>query len=336
MENGSLLSREWLVTNGLGGYAAGTVSGVASRRHHALLTAALPKPFGRYVMFNHLSETVQFTGDKFYSIGGAESAVRAFEAPGPQQFLDFSLEWGLPVWRYHIAGVSIEKRILMPYRQNSVYIRYQLLSAGVSVSLKLRPALNFRPHDTPVGRVDADAYRLLVNNDRYEIEGPGSVFPLRLFLYGRKATLIPETEIQRGVLYRIEDQRGEQTQGELWSPGYVQAELSQDNGVALIASAEDWEKILVLKPQEAQTADMQRRRRLLSIVAPEARTNPIQQLVFAADQFITVPVDRTEDAVRAHAAGEEARTIIAGYHWFTDWGRDTMISLDGLLSLPGD
>jgi predicted glycogen debranching enzyme len=209
----SPLLREWLVTNGLGGYAAGTISGVTTRRYHSLLTAALPKPFGRQVMLNHLSETIEVRGDESYRIGGAESLAAGLEMHGANHFVDFRLEWGLPVWRYRMADISIEKRVLMPYRQNSVHIYYKLLSGDVDVSLKLRLGLNFRPHDAPVSQVKADAYKVLVNNDRYEIEGPGTAFPLRLFIYGKKATLIPETEIQRGILYRIEEERGNLGEG---------------------------------------------------------------------------------------------------------------------------
>jgi predicted glycogen debranching enzyme len=331
----SPLLREWLVTNGLGGYAAGTISGVTTRRYHSLLTAALPKPFGRQVMLSHLSETIEVRGDESYRIGGAESLAAGLEMHGANHFVDFRLEWGLPVWRYRMADISIEKRVLMPYRQNSVYIYYKLLSGDVDVSLKLRLALNFRPHDAPVSQVTADAYKVLVNNDRYEIEGPGTAFPLRLFIYGKKATLVPETEIQRGILYRIEESRGDLAEGELWSPGYIQAELGRDDDVTLVASVEDWETILVLKPHQARAADLERRERLVANVAPEARVDPARQLVLAADQFITIPPGRFEDNVCAHAAGEEARTIIAGYHWFTDWGRDTMISLEGLTLVTG-
>jgi predicted glycogen debranching enzyme len=103
----------------------------------------------------------------------------------------------------------------------------------------------------------------------------------------------------------------------------------------LIASAENWQTILALKPHEVYAADLERRQRLVTIAHPEAKAEPTRNMILAADQFIVTPAERIADSARARAAGEEARTIIAGYHWFTDWGRDTMISLEGLTLTTG-
>ncbi len=334
IEPESLLSREWLVTNGLGGYAAGTIANVATRRYHSLLTAALPAPLGRLVMFNHLSETVHIGGEA-YHIGGTEAPAEGLEGYGIRYFKDFCLKWGLPTWRYEMGGIAVEKRILLPHKQNSVHVHYRLLSGDVPVRLNLRLAVNFRPHDDPVRRMEASAYRVLANNDRYEIHGPGVEFPLRLFLYGEKAALTLEWQMSRDVVYRVEGQRGYEVEGDLWCPGYFFADLSRENDVTLVASVENWETILALKPHEAYAAELERRHRLVAAAHPEAQVDTARHLLFAADQFIVTPAERTEDAVHARAAGEEARTIIAGYHWFSDWGRDTMISLEGLTLITG-
>lgn len=330
-----LLSHEWLVTNALGGYAAGTIAGVATRRYHGLLTAALPAPLGRQLMLSHLSETIEVADGEFYRIGGTAWTAEGLRLHGVPYFRDFYLEWGLPTWRYELGGIAFEKRILLPHRENSVHVHYRLVSGDLPVHLKLRVALNFRPQDASVSRVDGDAYKVLANNDRYEIYGPGIGIPLRLFLYGGRATLTLESRFFRDVLYRIEEQRGYPAEGDLWSPGYFSADLSRDNDVILIASAENWETILALKPHQVYAADLERRQRLIVVAHPEAQPDPVRHLLLAADQFIVTPAERIEDAIRARAAGEEARTIIAGYHWFTDWGRDTMISLEGLTLITG-
>src|SRR5207302_1363608 len=96
-----------------------------------------------------------------------------------------------------------------------------------------------------------------------------------------------------------------------------------------------WETIVALRPEEYVAAERERRHRLLLSARPEVSKGPAQELVLAADQFIITPAGRVEDAARAHAAGDEVRTVIAGYHWFTDWGRDTMISLEGLTLTTG-
>ena len=118
--------------------------------------------------------------------------------------------------------------------------------------------------------------------------------------------------------------------GSMWSPGYFRADLRPDREVTLVASTEPWEAIYALSPQDAAHAEHERRRRLIAIAGPAGEDPLGAELVLAADQFIITPAGRAEEAARARAAGEEVRTVIAGYHWFTDWGRDTMISLEGL------
>src|SRR5262249_7565474 len=142
------LSEEWLVTNGLGGYASGTVAGAITRRYHGLLIAALPNPRGRMVMLNALSERLR-TADRPVVYAGAT------EPPGrpPESALrvgDSRLEAGLPVWRYEAHDLVFEKLLLMPHGQNAFYVTYKLLKASAPVRLGLRPAVEFRPHDAPV------------------------------------------------------------------------------------------------------------------------------------------------------------------------------------------
>src|SRR5690349_22925318 len=105
-----LLSHEWLVTNALGGYASGTIAGVVSRRYHSLLIAALPAPLGRHVMLNHLTELLRFADGSTALLGGEERKDSPLELPGVPFLNSFRLELGLPVWRYEVGGVAIEKR----------------------------------------------------------------------------------------------------------------------------------------------------------------------------------------------------------------------------------
>ncbi len=173
------------------------------------------------------------------------------------------------------------------------------------------------------------------------------------------------------ILFSLEAQRGYESTGDQWSPGFFHVELTAARQVTLIASVESWETLLAMSFDEVSRAERGRRSRLIkaahlaasgvAIDTPAAaayrRLSPRRQdkqkapevagsaagddssfhdeLVLAADQFLIVPAGRVEDAARAHAAGEEVRTVIAGYHWFTDWGRDTMISLEGLTLTTG-
>src|SRR5262249_2219294 len=121
----------------------------------------------------------------------------------------------------------------------------------------------------------------------------------------------------------------------LWSPGYFRSTLHEGQSFTVVASTEPWETVLALEPDEARRRETQRRARLIEISDPETRSGWPAELVLAADEFIITPVSRVADAAKAHAAGDDVRTVIAGYHWFTDWGRDTMISLEGLTLVTG-
>jgi len=121
----------------------------------------------------------------------------------------------------------------------------------------------------------------------------------------------------------------------LWSPGFFHVDLAKERTATLIASTEKWEIVEVLDAEQALASELERRARLLDAAIPDAREGFPAELTFAADQFIITPAGRFEEAARAHAAGDEVRTVIAGYHWFTDWGRDTMISLEGLTLTTG-
>ena len=137
------------------------------------------------------------------------------------------------------------------------------------------------------------------------------------------------------VLYRIEQSRGYPFEGNLWSPGFFHVDMQKMDCATLVASTEHWEIIEVLSPADTLAAEQQRRARLLEGALPEAEAGFPAELVFASDQFVISPAGRAQEETRAHAAGDEVRTVIAGYHWFTDWGRDTMISLEGLTLMTG-
>jgi predicted glycogen debranching enzyme len=137
------------------------------------------------------------------------------------------------------------------------------------------------------------------------------------------------------IAYAIEESRGYASRGQLYSPGRFRIDLVAGGETALIASTEAWEAVLPISAHDALAAEQDRRRRMLDAAPPAARQGPAAELVLAADQFVITPAGRHEDHIRARIAGHEAWTVIAGYHWFTDWGRDTMISLEGLCLATG-
>ncbi|WP_437587978.1 amylo-alpha-1,6-glucosidase [Sorangium sp. So ce1000] len=328
------LTREWLVTNGLGGYASGTVSGAVTRRFHGLLIAALPAPLGRTMMLSDLSTRILTSDNRLVQVGGQEPWLDDAAA----QVIDlaeFRLEAGLPVWRYEGAGMAIERRLLLPHAQNTVHVTYTLVEGAGPVQIELQPWVNFRPHEGALDRPVAGPYALTVVEDRYELASPSDLPPLRMKVQGARAEFRIESARLRNVRYRIEQSRGYDAIGEFYSPGRFSLELPVSGSATLIASTEPWETINALSTDEVQRAELKRRTRLLLAAAPEVRSGPAAELVLGADQFLITPAGRVEDAARARAAGDEVRTVIAGYHWFTDWGRDTMISLEGLTLVTG-
>jgi predicted glycogen debranching enzyme len=221
----------------------------------------------------------------------------------------------------------------MPHLQNTTHVSYRLLSEE-PVRLELSPFVAFRLHEGPISQALNVPYTIHAFGDRFEIEPGEDLPPLRLFLYGEEKAFTIQPHEMPSVAYPIERDRGYDSRGDLWAPGYLRMTLTPDVGGALVISTESWESILAITPEELQHAEHQRRNRLIEA----AKTEPgsfATRLVLAADQFIITPAGRMEEAARARAAGDEVRTVIAGYHWFTDWGRDTMISLEGLTLCTG-
>src|SRR5882724_6336767 len=306
-----LLNREWLVTNGLGGYASGTVSGAITRRYHGLLIAALPAPLGRMVMWNHVSEFLRFSDHDIVSLGGEERAGGQLDLKGADWLHEFRLEDGLPVWTYRVRDVVLEKRVVLLHLQNTVHVIYRILECGKCPRLELRPAFQFRHHETPVDEGRATSYKLTAIEGRYEIAAArGRLPPLRMRLYDSESAFTIAASNIHQVIYRTEQSRGYAHEGNLWSPGFFHVDLSDHKAATLVASTEKWEIIDVLTPAEALASEQQRRSRLLEEAIPHAREGFPAELVFAADQFVITPAGRFEEAARAHAAGVDVRACL--------------------------
>jgi predicted glycogen debranching enzyme len=287
------------------------------------------------MMLNHLTEFFRFPDFTEAAVGGVETRG-GLELRGADTLAEFRLEHGLPVWRFEAHGHAVEKRVVMPHRRNTVHITYTLVDGPGPVRVKLRPSVHFRGHDDMVSAADPGPYRLTADGGRYELTARRGDFPtLRLALDADGSALTLDGVAAPEVLYRVEENRGYEGVGSLWSPGLFRCWLKPGRPVRLTASTEDWSAVQALPAAYALEAELERRSKLL-ISAPERlRSGFGAELVFAADQFLVEPTSRATDAARAHAAGDEPQTVIAGYHWFTDWGRDTMISLEGLTLTTG-
>ena len=266
-----LLDLEWLVTNGLGGYASGTIGGALTRRFHGCLIAALPLPQGRVLLVSELSD-------------------------GAGELLEFRLEQGLPVWRH----AALEKRLVLPHGRNLALVRWKALTP---MTLQIRPGFQIRPHEAMVAQ-PARPYSPLIEGPRCTVE--------QARLTASAGSWRAIGPVTRTVRYAIEAERGYDCEGPLVTPCELLADLAAGEELTLAISAAP-EEI----PETAWQEELDRRARLVG-----ARQGRPAELALAADAFV----------IRKATGGA---TVIAGYHWFTDWGRDTMISLEGLCLRTG-
>jgi glycogen debranching enzyme len=297
--------REWLVTNGLGGFASGTLAGGNVRRYHGLLTAALPPPSGRFMLLDEV-----------------QAGVLSQEMPTvvkPLVVRDFKLEQGLPVWCLRHEEAWVERRLFMPHRRNTVHLLYHLHSGG-PLRLQFRLFVHFRSYHADPGG-DPGHYQVRGETDQWEIDRFPAGPVLRINLTGARAEFILQAE-EQGRDYPEDAARGFHARGRVWSPGVVRVTLGTGEWFGLTASTESWSDIRALEPEEALTHERKRR----TSMQPPGVDSIEAQLRLAADQFLVRPAD-------SNPAGRES--VIAGYPWFTDWGRDTMISLEGLTLATG-
>jgi predicted glycogen debranching enzyme len=326
-----LRDREWLVTNGTGGYASGTLLGVPTRRFHGLLIANLAEPKGRFMTLARLDEELT-CGGEHYALGGAERADGRLDTVVQRWLRSFRFERLMPVWEFECGGRSIEKTIVMPHGHDVVCVRYRLL-AGEPLAMHLRPYAAFRRQDAPLVH-ELPPFRLVISARRHTLEVVDSPLAVRFGMHPGPSLFVADEHIDADVLYRVERERGYEHLETLYSPGYFRIELEPGRTAAFVATTDD-RASLELDGDDAVEAETRRCERLIAAAPPAARDGCAAQLVLAADQFVVRPGSRPEESVLAVAAGEEARTVIAGYHWFGDWGRDTMIAFEGLTLRTG-
>lgn len=306
------LSREWLVTNGLGGFASGTVAGVNTRRYHGLLVAALKPPVQRMVLLAALEEWLRIPGREPQSLSAQEYWDGTVFPNGYQQLDGMELEGMLPCFRWVIDDRVIEKRVWMEHRENRTVIRYRLLD-GPPVTLQLRPL--FAHRDYHQHRHGPGGFDMAETTGGWIIDAENV---RSHFLVQRAGEAHSRPDWYWRVLHRAERDRGLDAEEDLFTPGVVEMSLDPGTDATVVVGTEP------LPPGwDAMASLGYAQRRQAAFIDPAVATPLAGQLTTAADQF---RVARGRDA---------ERTIIAGYHWFSDWGRDSMISLRGLATRPG-
>jgi len=314
----SALTREWLVTNGLGGYASSTVAGVNTRRYHGLLVASINPPVQRMVLLAALEEWLLTPAGEAVPLAAQEYWDGTVYPQGFTQLDSLELEGMLPVFRWTAAGRTIEKRIWMEHETNRSVVSYRLVT-GSSVSMQLRPL--FAHRDYHEQRHGQGGFEMAETSDGWIIDAEG----VRSYLGVHPGPIIrSQPDWYWRVLHRAERERGLDDEEDLFTPGLIEAPLTQGTQVIVVAGIEPvppgWEAAASLQAALAQQA----------VLEDPGADNPLAcQLVRAAEQFRVAR--RTPDT----PPRSPQRSVIAGYHWFTDWGRDTMISLAGLAIRPG-
>ncbi len=323
---------EWLVANGLGGYASGSVEGPPMRRFHGLLIAALPAPLGRALLVHALHEVVELDG----------AAPRSLQPgrDGNPPIVDhtrFCLQAGLPRWTFRLAdGVHLERTVFVPHGQNTAHVRYRLSGGSGQARLRIRPWLDFRPHESAVDPEQHHAFTTArIAPTRCEITRAESPLLLRLQILGGQGAFEAAAETWTHIPLAIERERGYDHVASAHGPGLFTLALTPGEDAWLTATTEPWTNLEGTSPEQAWEHEITRRQRLVASSDESLQQPDTFLLPLAADQFIVRPATRAVDDAQAYAVGAEPRTVIAGYPWFTDWGRDTMISLEGLALVTG-
>jgi len=315
----SVVDREWIVTNGIGGYASGTIAGVLTRRYHGLLVAALDPPLGRTVLVAKIDDSVSFGGDPIPLFANQWSDGQSpIEPDGFRHLARFHLEGTTPVWSYEIDGALLEKRVWMEPGANTTYVRYDYRSGPRPLRLKAKILVNHRDFHQTTRSGD---WRMKVEEVAHGIRVDAFDGAAPIYLFSDSAAIEPRHEWYRGYFLSVEAFRGLDTLDDNLYAAHAEATLEPGESVTLVLSTEP----APLLDGAAALVVRQRHEAGLIDAASVAGDDLLTRLVLAADQFI---VNRSSD-------GEPGSTVIAGYHWFGDWGRDTMIALPGLTLATG-
>ncbi|HEX8888644.1 MAG TPA: amylo-alpha-1,6-glucosidase [Pyrinomonadaceae bacterium] len=317
------LAREWLETNGLGGFASSTIAGLNTRRYHGLLVAATKPPVGRIVMLSKFEEALIIDGRRY--------ELSANQYPGVVHPQGYKYQTGFrldpfPVFTYEVEGIRIEKSVFMPHGENTTVIQYKfkvqspkskVVESDDAISLppsslilELRPLIAFRDYHSLTHENSEVRSELQLEDGLITIQPYADLLALN---FAHEGGEVDTTSFwYRNFEYMEERERGFDFKEDLFSPFAIKFDVSARASVNVIASTERRD---ASRTDDYKQAEIQRRLEIIKL-SPNPDHQFTSTLLSAADQFIV-------------ARGLQ-KTVIAGYHWFSDWGRDTMIALPGL------
>lgn len=318
---------EWLETNGLGGWSSSSITGAHTRRYHGLLTAAVVPPAERMVLLSKLDETIVLgqAGDTVPT--RIELGVNLYPGktihPNGHHYLNSFTKDLFPQWEYEAEGIRLKKTVAMVHGENTVLILYAITKATKPFTLELLPLMAARgyhslAHEGPQMHWDADFANDIFHNQ------PDGINNVYIHIPGSSYQHSPRWF--SNFQYSVEQYRGLDFAEDLFNHGIFSVELKEGDLLGIIISTEN------PAGKDAHELFQKEKERREKLLEGQPKDETVQQLVLAADQFI---VKRNVPNSPPEGGGWEGATIIAGYHWFTDWGRDTMISLPGLTLSTG-
>jgi len=307
-------SREWLVTNGTGSYAMGTMAGVLTRGYHGLLIAALDPPLGRTLLLANLEETLTRSGEAFPLFTNSWHPGEI--TPEGYTYVEhFQLDGTTPVWTFAAGSVRLEKRLWMQPGSNTTFVRYTLLEGDGPIELDINALVNYRDHHTRTQGTNLEVHTEAITHG-LRVTTPNGLTPL--YVLSSTASVQPLHDWHENLYLDAEAKRGAAAYDNDLLAGSFHATLHPGETLDIVASTDAEAELDGAKAYQTRTQYEE------SLITRSQQTHApaeIRQLVLAADQFIVQ---------RKASDNPEGRSVIAGYPWFGDWGRDTMISLPGL------
>jgi len=318
-------SREWLVTNGIGGFASGTVSGNLTRRYHGLLIAALQPPVGRMQLVAKLDEVVRYDGAD-HDLATNRWASGAIEPKGYVNIESFRLDGMAPVWQFVFGDALLEKRVWMEQGENTTYVEYTLVRGPLPAALELKVLVNYRDFHSSTHAGDWQMHLEPVERGLKVTAFDGAV---PFFLLSDRASSEIRHDWHRDCFLPVERYRGLDDHEDHLLAAVFRVDLQPRQTVTIVLSTRADAELDGAKAARERSGHEMELLAVWSARDPQAASAApvwIRQLVLAADQFIVK---------RSLPDEPDGRSVIAGYHWFGDWGRDTMIALPGLALTTG-